>query len=223
MKQYSTDIGKVHAILMKEYARHQMPVVELIQAQTKEPFNVLVATILSARTKDQTTANVVKKLFVQIKKADDFRKFTVEEIEKMIYPVGFYREKAKHLKKLPDVLDTKFKGIIPDTVEELIELPGVGRKTANLVVAVGFNLPAICVDIHVHRISNRLGYLSTKNPLETEMTLREHLPEKYWITYNSCFVSFGQNTCSPINPKCNICPIYKYCSRVDVKSKFSPS
>jgi len=220
MIQYSRDIGKVHAILMKEYALHKMPVVELIQAQTKEPFNVLVATILSARTKDQTTADVVKRLFKQIKKADDFRNFTVEEIEKLIYPVGFFREKAKHLKKLPDVLKEKFNGIIPHTVEELIELPGVGRKTANLVVAVGFNLPAICVDIHVHRISNRLGYLTTKNPLETEMTLRKHLPEKYWITYNSCFVSFGQNTCSPINPKCNICPIYNYCSRVSVKSKF---
>ena len=223
MKQYSPDIGKVHTILMEEYARHKMPVVELIQAQTKEPFNVLVATILSARTKDQTTAEVVKRLFKDVKKADDFRRFTVEEIEKIIYPVGFFREKAKHLKKLPDVLDDKFKGIIPDTVEELIELPGVGRKTANLVVAIGFNLPAICVDIHVHRISNRLGYLTTKNPLETEMALRKHLPEKYWITYNSCFVSFGQNTCSPINPKCNICPIYKYCSRVNVKSKFLQS
>lgn len=219
MKKYSPDIGKVHAILTDEFNRHKMPVVELIQIQTNDPFKVLITTILSARTKDETTARVAKKLFSKVKNVNDFRKLSIVEIEQLIYPAGFYHEKAKKLKSLPDILQENFNGIIPQTVEELIELPGVGRKTANLVVAIAFNKPAICVDVHVHRINNRLGYLSTKNPLETEMTLRKHLPEKYWITYNSCFVSFGQNTCKPINPLCNQCPIARYCAHIDVKSR----
>ena len=133
------------------------------------------------------------------------------EIEKAIYPVGFYRDKARHLKALPGVLEEKFGGVLPNTVEELCELPGVGRKTANLTVAVGFDLPAICVDVHVHRISNRLGLVKTKTPLETEMALRKLLPVKYWKTWNSHIVSFGQTRCGPIRPKCDGCPIRGFC------------
>jgi endonuclease III len=221
MKLYSNDIGQVYEILSSEFTKHKMPVVDLIKIQTNDPFKVLIATILSARTRDETTSAVVEKLFDKIKCIDDFNRYTSEQIEKMIYPVGFYHEKAKHLKKIPDIINSRFNGYIPQTVDELVELPGVGRKTANLVVAIAFNKQAICVDIHVHRITNRIGYVSTKSPYETEKVLRKHLPEKYWITFNACFVSFGQNLCKPVNPKCNMCPIYQFCSRRNVKTKHS--
>jgi endonuclease III len=197
-----------------------MPIVELIEAQTRDPFKILVATILSARTKDETTGAAVTKLFKKVHIPSDLNTLTIAEIEKLIFPVGFYHNKAIFLKELPAALNALFGGRIPDTVEELVQLPGVGRKTANLVVAVGFNKPAICVDIHVHRINNRLGYVKTETPFETEMTLRKILPKKYWITINSYMVSFGQHCCRPINPHCNECPIFKYCGRVGVKSKY---
>ncbi|HHE39171.1 MAG TPA: endonuclease III, partial [Candidatus Cloacimonetes bacterium] len=143
-----------------------------------------------------------------------------EEIEKMIYPVGFYKNKAIHLKKFPEVLEKEFNNNIPDEIDNLIKLPGVGRKTANLVRAIAFKKSAICVDTHVHRISNRLGYVKTKTPLETEMVLRKKLPEEYWIMYNSYLVSFGQNHCFPRNPKCSSCVIYDECKRVGVQTKY---
>jgi len=210
-------IEKVVSVL-KDYVQDlPVPIVELIEAQTKDPFKVLVTTILSARTKDETTAFVVKKLFKKIKKPHDFDKYSEEEVRDLIYPVGFYTNKAKYLKDLPDAIDREFSGVLPSTVEELILLPGVGRKTANLVVAVAFEKPAICVDVHVHRISNRLGYIVTKDPLETEMKLREILPRKLWMTYNTYLVAFGQHTCRPISPKCSICPVKKYCKQVGVE------
>ncbi len=126
------------------------------------------------------------------------------------------------LRRLPDTVNKLFNGKIPDTVDDLIKLPGVGRKTANLVVAIAFNKPAVCVDVHVHRICNRLGYVKSKNPFETEMALRKILPAQYWTTFNSYFVLFGQNTCMPINPRCSVCLIAKYCNRVGVKTKFAP-
>jgi endonuclease III len=205
------DISKAYNILKKEVSHYKVPVVDLIKIQTNDPFKVLVATILSARTKDETTVNACKKLFKVIKKINDLDKLTINQIEKLIFPVGFYHTKAKHLKLLPKVLNEKFNNIIPDTVEDLLELPGVGRKTANLVVAVGFNKPGMCVDVHVHRISNRLGYINTKTPFESEMALRKKLPLRYWEKYNSTLVAFGQNLCRPINPHCWECPITKYC------------
>lgn len=195
-----------------------MPVVELIETQTKDPFKVLVTTILSARTKDETTISAVNRLFQNVSTPADLHSLSVKEIESLIYPVGFYHEKAKNLKRLPLALEELFSGKIPSNVEELILLPGVGRKTANLVVAVAFNKPAVCVDVHVHRIFNRLGYLKTSTPLETEMKLREWLPLKYWTTFNSYFVSFGQHICRPVNPHCNRCPVFIYCSRINVIS-----
>jgi len=194
-----------------------MPVVDLIEFQTNDPFKVLVTTVLSARTKDQTTAEAAKRLFSRVGCAGDLEKLSNAQIERLIYPVGFYRDKARHLGQLPSVLRERFGGVIPQTVEELTELPGVGRKTANLVVAVAFDKPAVCVDIHVHRIFNRLGYLATKTPFATEMELRQHLPVKYWTTFNSYFVSFGQNLCKPVNPQCDICPIMRHCARIGVK------
>ncbi len=213
-------IDSIFRILKKEFACRRMPVVDLIRAQTKDPFHVLVATILSSRTKDQTTAEAASRLFARVTVAADLRALSQAEIERLIFPVGFYRNKALYLRQLPDFLDTHFSGKIPETVEELVRLPGVGRKTANLVVAIGFNKPAICVDIHVHRIMNRLGYVETMTPLETEMRLRDTLPRKYWIPINSYLVSFGQHCCTPRNPRCSQCPISACCSRVGVTTKY---
>ena len=211
------DIPTVDRALKKEFRRHAAPIIELIEAQTHDPFCVLVGTILSARTKDACTAGAVKRLFATGKRSpdrftpDDLRRLSVSQIEKLIFPVGFYHDKARHLKNLPDVLDEKFGGVLPKTVEELCELPGVGRKTANLTVAVGFNLPAICVDVHVHRICNWLRLVKTSKPVETEMALRKILPVRYWKTWNSHLVSFGQTRCDPVRPKCDGCPIAKFC------------
>ena len=205
----------VDSALKREFKAHKAPIIELIEAQTHDPFCVLVGTILSARTKDACTAGAVKRLFATAKGVfgpEDLERLDEHELEKLIYPVGFYRDKAKHLKALPKVLKERFGGVLPRTVEELCELPGVGRKTANLTVAVGFDLPAICVDVHVHRINNWLGIVKTKTPLETEMRLREILPMKYWKTWNSHFVSFGQTRCDPARPKCTGCPISRFCA-----------
>ena len=206
------DIPAVDRALKKEFHAHSAPIIELIQAQTQDPFCVLVGTILSARTKDACTAGAVKRLFAAGGDTPQgLERMDARQIEKLIYPVGFYRDKARHLKSLPGVLREKFGGVLPNTVEELCELPGVGRKTANLTVAVGFGLPAICVDVHVHRICNWLELVKTKKPVETEMKLREILPVRYWKTWNSHLVSFGQTRCSPVRPKCDGCPIARFC------------
>jgi len=213
------DIPAVDRALKRAFKAHAAPIIELIEAQTHDPFCVLVGTILSARTKDACTAGAVKRLFAAGKGGkggvpfvpEDLERLTQAAIEKLIYPVGFYRDKARHLKALPKVLKERFGGVLPHTVEELCELPGVGRKTANLTVAVGFDLPAICVDVHVHRICNWLELIKTKTPLESEMALRKILPVRYWKTWNSHLVSFGQTRCDPAHPKCDGCPIAGFC------------
>lgn len=194
----------------------QTPVVDLIQAQTKDPFKVLVATILSARTKDETTSRAVGKLFQKVHSPADLDAIDADELDSIIHQVGFHREKTKHLKALPKALNELFGGAIPSEIDDLIKLPGVGRKTANLVRVIAFGLPGICVDIHVHRICNRWGYIKTKTPLESEMALRAKLPLKHWLVVNSYVVAFGQNLCTPRKPKCEICPIYQYCLRVGI-------
>ena len=214
----SVNIDKIYSILKKDVTNYNVPVVDLVETQTKDPFKVLVATIMSARTKDETTTLAAQKLFKKVKKIEDLNKLYVREIEKLIYPVSFYKNKAKYLKKLPKALK-EFDNKIPSSIDELVKLPGVGRKTANLVVAVGFKKKAICVDVHVHRIMNRLGYVKTKTPYETERDLRKKLPVKYWIKMNSILVAFGQNLCRPISPYCSKCPIIKYCNQVDVGTK----
>ncbi len=213
------DLASVTKILTKEFNSHKAPIVDFIAAQTHDPFCILVATILSARTKDRTTTIVVEKLFREVPDIESLKKVPLKKLEKLCYPAGFFRQKAKHLKKLPKALDDYFDGIIPETVEELCKLPGVGRKTANLVVSIAFDKPAICVDVHVHRISNRFGLIETSTPFETEMTLREIMPVKYWKSWNSIIVSFGQTRCSPRNPKCTGCPIITYCDRVNLPNK----
>ena len=210
----AADIPAVNRLLKKEFRAHSAPIIELIQAQTHDPFCVLVGTILSARTKDACTAGAVRRLFAEMggtATPEALEGISVARLENLIYPVGFYRDKARHLHALPGVLREKFGGVLPHTVEELCELPGVGRKTANLTVAVGFDLPAICVDVHVHRICNWLELVRTKKPVETEMKLREILPVRYWKTWNSHLVSFGQTRCDPVRPKCEGCPIARFC------------
>ncbi|MGN0852739.1 MAG: endonuclease III domain-containing protein [Kiritimatiellia bacterium] len=208
------DVAAVDRLLKKEFRAHAAPIIELVQAQTHDPFCVLVGTILSARTKDQCTAGAVRRLFAEmggVATPEALERIPVATLERLIFPVGFYRDKARHLHALPGVLRETFGGVLPHTVEELCKLPGVGRKTANLTVAVGFDLPAICVDVHVHRIVNRLGLVRTKTPFETEMALRAILPVRYWKTWNSHLVSFGQTRCFPRNPNCAGCPIRSYC------------
>ncbi len=210
------DIEKAIELLEKEVQGYQVPVVDLIAAQSKDPFKILVATILSARTKDEVTATVCKRLFTHLDNSLDLQGFTVAELEKLIYPVGFYRNKAKYLAGLPKVLEEKFNSQVPDDIDSLLELPGVGRKTANLVVSIAFGKPGICVDTHVHRIMNIWGYVTTKTPFETEMALRELLPQHFWIKINSILVAYGQGTCKSVRPHCDRCVIYDLCPRIGV-------
>lgn len=211
------DIDAVCRILKNYVKRFNFPIVDLVEKKTKSPFHVLVSTILSARTKDKTTAAASNRLFKKARNPKDLEKLSVKEIKELIYPVGFYKNKAKLLKKLPKALREQFNGKIPKTVEELLKLPGVGRKTANLVVVIAFKKPAVCVDVHVHRIMNRVGYVKTKTPFETEFALRKKLPKKYWATINSILVAFGQNHCLPVSPYCSTCPVGRYCNRIGVK------
>lgn len=210
------DIPAANRVLKREYEKKRAPIIELIRAQTEDPFKILVAVLLSARTKDETTAQVCDRLFATVQKPDDLRGLTIRQIEKLIFPIGFYHTKAKHLKQLPDALDTTFGGRIPETIDELCELPGVGRKTANLVIINAFDKHGMCVDVHVHRISNRLGLIRTRNPHESEMALRKSVPKRYWKTWNRFLVSFGQTVCKPVNPRCDNCPMARFCDRIGV-------
>ncbi|MCW5202986.1 exodeoxyribonuclease III [Desulfobulbus sp. US1] len=222
MKKEVFPIEFVITALEQEVVDYAVPVVDLIAAQTKDPLKVLLATILSARTKDEVTAAAAKRLFAKADSLEALERLSLEELEKIIYPVGFFRNKAKYLANLPEVMKREFNGRIPDTVDELVKLPGVGRKTANLVVAVAFNKPAICVDTHVHRIMNLWGYVETTTPLQTEMALRAKLPEKYWITINSLLVAFGQGICKPRAPHCDRCVIAEDCPQLGVTPRKIP-
>ncbi|MFH0780342.1 MAG: exodeoxyribonuclease III [Pseudomonadota bacterium] len=199
----------------------QMPVVDLIAVQTEDPFKVLVATILSARTKDETTAAASTRLFKYAPDSTALSLLSLEHITELIYPVGFYKTKARHLTLLPKALQASG-GKVPETIEELVTLPGVGRKTANLVVSVAFKKPAICVDTHVHRITNIWEYVETDTPLQTEMALRAKLPEKHWISFNSLLVAFGQFICRPVGPHCDICPLLGKCPQKGVHPRKKP-
>nr|WP_048110599.1 endonuclease III [Nitrosarchaeum koreense] len=183
---------------------------ELHEAETGN-FSILIGTILSARTKDETTTKAVKMLFSKYKTPKELANAKVKDIEKIIRSIGFYHVKSRRIIEVSKIIDSKYSGIVPDTLDELIQLPGVGRKTANCVLVYAFDKPAIPVDIHVHRISNRLGLVNTKSPEETELVLMKKIPKKYWIKINDTFVMYGQNICKPINPMCNVCKIKKNC------------
>lgn len=183
----------------------------------KDPYLVLIACILSLRTNDRTTYPATLRMLELAKTPQDMMNVKEDELAKAIYPVGFYKNKAGQIIELSKLIVEKYDGKVPDSIDELCKLRGVGRKTANLVMTLGFGEPAICVDVHVHRIFNRLGYIKTKNPEETEFVLREKLPVKYWIPINTLMVTHGQNVCKPINPKCNVCPIAEFCDKIILK------
>ncbi|QDI88873.1 endonuclease III [Candidatus Nitrosopumilus sp. SW] len=175
------------------------------------PFSILIGTILSARTKDESTTKVVKVLFSKYKNPKQLANAKLKDVEKIIKPIGFYHVKSKRIIEVAKIIDSKYKGKVPEDLDTLVELPGVGRKTANCVLVYAFEKPAIPVDIHVHRISNRLGLVETKNPEETEQELMKKVDKKFWIDINDTFVMYGQNICKPISPMCDVCKIKRSC------------
>ena len=206
-----SDIGKVVQALKD--AKQPLSEFGKLMENFHDPYLVLISCILSLRTNDNTTYPATLRMLKLGKTPDDFANCDVKKLEKAIYPVGFYANKAKQIVDLSKILVEKYNSTVPDTIEELCKFNGVGRKTANLTIAKGYNKPAICVDVHVHRIFNRLGYLKTKTPDETEFVLRKKLPQKYWIDINTLLVTHGRNVCKPIKPLCEKCPIYKYCDK----------
>ena len=204
-------------ILKKEVQRWKEPIVGVVAKASRDPFQILVSTLLSLRTRDQTTAEASERLFRLARTPSAILRLTSRQIERTIYPVGFYRTKARRLREISHTLLARYGGQVPATIPELLTLKGVGRKTANLVVTLGFHKPGICVDVHVHRISNRLGYIRTRTPGQSEDALRRKLPKPYWMIYNDLLVPFGQNVCTPISPRCSECKLRRYCRRVGVR------
>lgn len=211
---------EIHAalrIVKREIRQWQEPVVGVVARESnRDPFRILISCLLSLRTKDKTTSEASAKLFALADTPATLLKLPLRRIERAIYPVGFYRTKAKSIHQICRRLLDVYGGVVPDSIDELETLSGVGRKTANLVVTVGYGKPGICVDIHVHRISNRWGYVKTKTPEETEQALRRKLPKQYWITFNDLLVPYGQNLCQPVSPFCSQCKLTKYCDQVGV-------
>jgi len=191
---------------------------ELHEAETGGPFSILIGTILSARTKDESTTKVVKILFSKYKNSKELSNAKLKDVENIIKSIGFYHVKAKRIIEVSKIINSKYEGIVPDELEKLVDLPGVGRKTANCVLVYAFDKPAIPVDIHVHRISNRLGLVKTKTPEETELELMKKIPKKFWLEINDTFVMYGQNICKPISPMCNVCKIKRDCNYYKTKS-----
>jgi endonuclease-3 len=210
---------EIHAalrILRREVRQWQEPVVGVIAKESRDPFQILISCVLSLRTKDRTTAEASRRLFALASNPNSLVKLSLLKIQNAIYPVGFYRTKSRQIQAMSRRILDAYGGRVPDSIDELLTLPGVGRKTANLVVTVGYAKPGICVDIHVHRINNRWGYIRTKTPDQTEQALYQKLPAKYWMTYNDLLVPFGQNICQPVSPHCSRCKLTKYCDRVGV-------
>lgn len=192
------------------------PAVTIVSQRDGDPYKVLISCILSLRTQDRTTGPASERIFALADTPEKMVGLTPEIIEKAIYPVGFYRIKAVQILDISRTLIDRYGGRVPDEIDELLKLKGVGRKTANLVVTLGFGKPGICVDTHVHRICNRWGYVATRTPEETEFALRKKLPKQYWLVINDLLVTFGQNQCVPISPKCSSCPLAHLCDRVGV-------
>ena len=213
---------EIHAaikILRREVPKWNTPIVTLMAETYQSPFRVLISCILSLRTQDATTAKASSRLFALADSPQAIRKLSAQRIEKLIFPVGFYKTKAKNIREISRALIDDYAGKVPDEIDELLKLKGVGRKTANLVVTLGYQKPGICVDTHVHRISNRWGYVRTATPEKTEFALRAKLPKQYWIKYNDLLVSFGQHLCRPISPLCSQCPVSQYCDQVSVTTR----
>ena len=210
------DIHSAIKILRQEVPKWETPIVTLMAETYHSSFRVLISCILSLRTQDATTAKASHRLFALADSPETMVKLTAKKIEKLIYPVGFYRTKARDILEICQTLIDRYAGQVPDSIDELLKFRGVGRKTANLVVTLGYRKAGICVDTHVHRISNRWGYVKTKTPEKTEFALRAKLPKQYWIEYNDLLVSFGQHLCRPISPVCSQCPVRQYCRQIGV-------
>jgi endonuclease-3 len=213
----SATVGRLLRILRREAPAWSAPIVTLVSVQTRDPFRTLISCILSLRTKDETTAAASRRLFERAHTPETILRIPARELERIIFPVGFYRTKAKVIRGICADLIAKFGGQVPGEIDALLTLKGVGRKTANLVVTEAFHKPGICVDTHVHRISNRWGLVKTATPEKTEMALRRVLPRRYWIEYNSLLVAFGQTICHPTSPWCSRCPLERQCPRIGVK------
>ena len=210
-------MAKALRTLRREAPSWNAPVVTFIALQTRDPYKVLISCLLSLRTKDETTGPASQRLFALADTPGAMLRLSAAQIERAIYPVGFYRNKARTILNVSRTLLDKYDGRVPDSLDHLLTLNGVGRKTANLVLTQGFAKPGICVDTHVHRISNRWGYVHTKEPHGTELALRLRLPRQYWIEYNDLLVAFGQTICKPTSPLCDSrCPISAYCPRLGV-------
>ena len=207
------DIDSIYSVLQKAFDENKLIHSEFVDfmENVKNPYLVLICCILSLRTNDKITIGAAKRMLELAKTPLEMTKVSCEKLQKAIYPVGFYQNKASQIIELSKEIIGKYKGEVPDEIDELTKFKGVGRKTANLVLTKGFNKPAICVDVHVHRICNRLGYVKTNKPDDTEMALRKKLPKKYWINFNTYLVTLGQNICKPQNPKCNLCPVANFC------------
>jgi endonuclease-3 len=210
-------IHRFVSIIRDNYKTWNAPVITLLSHDGASPYEVLISTILSLRTRDEVTGEASKRLFAKADTPQAMIALGEKTIAETIYPVGFYPTKAKRIIEISRMILDKFGGVVPDEIEPLLTLPGVGRKTANLVLVEGYRKNAICVDTHVHRISNRIGFVTTKNPDKTEMALREKLPVEYWIVYNEMLVAFGQTLCRPISPRCSECPVSFMCPRVGVE------
>jgi endonuclease-3 len=211
------DIDRFVETLAAVYRDWNSPIITFIANRGATPFEILVSTLLSLRTKDEVTSEAASRLFEKARTPGQLLALGEPAIAKLIYPVGFYPTKAKRLIEISRIILERYRGEVPETIEALLELPGVGRKTANLVLVEGFKKDAICVDTHVHRISNRIGYVDTRTPEQTEFALREILPRKHWIRYNELLVAFGQVLCRPISPFCSRCPVAAMCPRIGVE------
>ena len=209
-------VGNLLRVLRREAPAWNAPILTLISEERKDPFLTLIGCILSLRTKDETTAAAAGRLFARAETPAAMLALSPRTLERLIYPAGFYRTKARVIRGICRDLLEKFSGAVPDTIDELLKLKGVGRKTANLVVTEAFGKPGICVDTHVHRISNRWGLVRTKTPEKTEAALRAVLPRRHWIGYNAILVAFGQTICQPMSPWCSRCPIADACPRIEV-------
>ncbi|MCK4847123.1 MAG: endonuclease III [Deltaproteobacteria bacterium] len=210
------DLPAVFKVLRSEFKRFKIPAVTVVSVSTRDPYMVLVSCIISLRTKDEVTADASRRLFERAKTVEAMVELSEAKIAELIYPAGFYKTKSKTILEASKVILKDYDGIVPNDVDELTKLKGVGRKTANLVVTLGYGKPGICVDTHVHRITNHWGYVNTPTPDKTEVALREKLPKKYWIPINDLLVAYGQNLCKPVSPFCSECKIYEYCERVGV-------
>lgn len=212
-------IKKMERVLYDKKPYRLTALKQLQEEELGDPFKILIGTILSSRTRDETTTKVVKTLFKRFKNAKELAQGNLEEVKQIIHSIGFYNVKAKRIIEVSQLIVKRFDGKVPNSIEKLLELPGVGRKTANCVLVYGFNKPTIPVDTHVHRISNRIGLVNTKTPEKTEIELNNIINKKYWLRLNNIFVMYGQNICLPVAPKCELCELKKMCKFYHASAK----